>query len=56
MVGRKPISSAMTIGPVAAAMKSMIVWSSVFTEAKPRVNRLEPAWRTDSPKSLPLAP
>jgi len=56
MVGRKPISSAMTIGPVAAAMKSMIVWVSVFTAAKPRVNRLEPACRRDSPKSSPLTP
>ncbi len=56
MVGRKPIIIAMTIGPVAAAMKSMIVWSSVFTEAKPRVNRLEPACRTDSPNPIPLTP
>ena len=43
MVGRKPIISATTMGPVAAAMKSTTVWLSVSTAANPRVNRLDPA-------------
>ena len=40
----------------AAAMKSMTVWFSVFTEAKPSVSRLEPDSRIESPKPMPLTP
>ena len=50
------MSMAMTIGPVAAATKSMIVWSSVFAAANPRVRRLDPDSRRELPRSCPLTP
>ncbi|CAB4886756.1 unannotated protein [freshwater metagenome] len=50
------MSIAMTMGPVAAAMKSRIVWSSRWPPANPRVSRLDPACLSESPRVLALIP
>ena len=56
MVGRNPMSMAMTIGPVAAAMKSMMVWFSASLPANPRVNRLDPDSRMAPPSPFSPTP
>ena len=50
------MSMAMTIGPVAAAMKSMTVWFSASLPANPRVSRLDADSRIESPRPLPPTP